>query len=65
MAAPNPVLAGGTLTYTFTITNGGPNTASSVAFTNVLPAGVRLVSASSSQGTMITNGTSVIVNLEL
>ena len=63
VAAPNPVLAGGTLSYTFTITNNGPNTATSVAFTNVLPAGVTLVSASLSQGNIVTNATSVIGNL--
>ena len=34
-----------------------------MAFTNVLPAGVTLVSASASQGTVLTTPTSVIVNL--
>ena len=63
VAAPNPGLVGGTLTYIFTITNGGPNTATSVAFTNVLPAGVTLVSASASQGNVLTTPTSVIVSL--
>ena len=63
VAAPSPGLVGGTLTYTFTITNAGPNTATSVAFTNVLPAGVTLVSAGASQGTVLTTPASVIVNL--
>ena len=64
VAAPtNSILAGKTLTYTFSITNRGPNTATSVAFTNVLPAGVTLLSASPSQGNIITNATSLIVNL--
>ncbi len=61
--APDPIAAGEALTYTFTVGNFGPNVASSVAFTNVLPAGVTLVSASSSQGTVITNATTVLVNL--
>jgi uncharacterized repeat protein (TIGR01451 family) len=62
-AAPSPGLVGGTLTYTFTITNAGPNTATDVAFTNVLPAGVTLVSAGASQGDVLTTPTSVIVSL--
>jgi len=63
VAAPSPGLVGGTLTYTFTITNGGPNTATFVAFTNILPAGVMLVSAGASQGIVLTTPASVIVNL--
>ena len=57
--APDPVLAGAMLTYTFSVTNNGPNSASSVAFTNTLPAGVLLRSASASQGAVITNGASI------
>ena len=63
VARPSPGLVGGTLTYTFTITNGGPNTATFVSFTNVLPAGVALVSAGASQGNVVTTPASVIVNL--
>ena len=63
VAAPNPGLVGGTLTYVFTVTNGGPNTASTVAFTNPLPAGLTLVSARASQGDVFTNSSSVAVNL--
>jgi uncharacterized repeat protein (TIGR01451 family) len=63
VAAPSPCPAGGTLTYTFTITNAGPNAATSVAFTNVLPAGVTNVSSGASQGSVFTTPTSVIVNL--
>src|ERR1035441_5151232 len=62
-AVPNPGLVGGTLTYIFTVTNIGPNTASSVAFTNLLPAGVTLVSAGTSQGNLLTTPTSVIGSL--
>ncbi len=58
-AAPNPVLVGSSLTYTFVVTNSGPNTATGVAFTNALPANVALVSASASQGVVFTNGATV------
>jgi len=60
---PDPVVAGSALTYTFTVANGGPSTATSVAFTNVLPAGVTLVSAASSQGLVLTNANTVLANL--
>jgi uncharacterized repeat protein (TIGR01451 family) len=63
VAAPSPALVGGTLTYTFAITNGGPNAATFVTFTNVLPVGATLVSAGASQGTALTSPASVIVNL--
>lgn len=58
-AAPDPVKVGSPLTYSFVVTNAGPNAASGVAFTNVLPANVQLLSASASQGTVFTNGTTV------
>ena len=60
---PNPVLAGTPLTYTFTVANGGPSTASSIAFTNIVPAGLTLVSATPSQGVALTNGNTVLANL--
>jgi uncharacterized repeat protein (TIGR01451 family) len=63
VTAPSRGQVGGTLTYTFTITNGGPNTATFVTFTNVLPAGVTLVSAGASQGTVLATPANVIVNL--
>lgn len=63
VAAPNPAWVGGTLTYVYTITNGGPSAAQAVAFTNVLPAGVTLVSASASQGSVFANPGSVTVSL--
>ncbi len=63
VAVPSPDLVGASLTYTFIVTNTGPNTATSASFTNVLPAGVTLVSAGASQGNVLTTTTSVIVNL--
>ena len=51
-AKPNPVLNGANLTYTFTITNNGPNPASLVQFTNVLAANVSFVSATNSAHTV-------------
>lgn len=47
-ATPNPVLEGNNLTYTFTVTNVGPNVASVVQFTNALPANSTFVSATNS-----------------
>ena len=61
-SAPNPLLAGSNLTYTFTVTNNGPNTANSIAFTNVLPPNVSFVSAASSQGNCSTNKWSCLLH---
>ena len=63
VVAPTNLLAGGTLTYTFSITNNGSNTATSVVFTNLLPAGVTLLSANSSQAVITTNATSVVAEI--
>src|SRR5207247_1965583 len=43
---PDPVNAGATLTYTVTVSNGGPSTAANVQVTDNLPAGVTFQSAS-------------------
>jgi uncharacterized repeat protein (TIGR01451 family) len=57
----DPVSAGGTLTYHLTVTNNGtpamPATTSGVTVTDVLPAGVTLVSATPSTGTCSGTGT--------
>ena len=47
----DPVLAGAQVTYTILVTNSGPSTATNVTVTDVLPAGLTFVSASSTQGT--------------
>src|SRR3989442_1494243 len=44
--SPDPVLAGGTLTYTLSVSNAGPRTAPHVSVTGALPAGVTFQSAS-------------------
>src|SRR5207244_974864 len=44
--SPDPVIAGGTLTYTLTVSNAGPSTASNVTVTDTLPPGVTFQSAS-------------------
>lgn len=45
-ASPSPVLTGGTLTYTLSIENLGPNTATGVTVTDTLPGGVTYQTAS-------------------
>ncbi len=49
-ALSGPAVAGEALSYTLTIANVGPSDAASVALTDKLPTGTRLVSAISSQG---------------
>src|SRR5262249_29162379 len=50
-ASSDTTQAGVPLTYTITVKNNGPNAASNVTLTNVLPANVTFVSSSASQGT--------------
>jgi uncharacterized repeat protein (TIGR01451 family) len=49
-AAPSPVLAGGTLTYTVTVTNNGPSSAQNVKITDTLPGVTLFKSATPSTG---------------
>jgi uncharacterized repeat protein (TIGR01451 family) len=44
-AAPNPVIAGNNITYTVVVTNNGAATASTVAFSEAIPANTTFVSA--------------------
>ena len=53
---PDPVSVGQNLTYTVTVTNLGPNDATSVVVDDTLPAGTTFVSASSTQGTCTQTG---------
>lgn len=48
--SPDPAQRGGTLTYTLTVTNNGPDGATGVALTNTLHPSVTFVSATPSQG---------------
>jgi uncharacterized repeat protein (TIGR01451 family) len=57
-ASPNPVTVGTSLTYTLTVTNGGPSSATGVTVNETLPTGMTFVSSSSSQGTC--SGTSTV-----
>jgi uncharacterized repeat protein (TIGR01451 family) len=63
IATPEPVFTGSNLLYTLSITNLGPNTASSVVVTDALPAGVSFVSATASQGTFIQQNNLLSVSL--
>jgi uncharacterized repeat protein (TIGR01451 family) len=49
--SPDSVMAGTSLTYQLTVTNGGPLKATGVVLTHTLPAGAALVLASPTQGT--------------
>lgn len=49
-SAPEPVLTGSTVTYTTTISNGGPGAAQGVRAVSDLPAGLTLVSCETSEG---------------
>ncbi|HYG36201.1 MAG TPA: IPT/TIG domain-containing protein, partial [Clostridia bacterium] len=62
-ASPATATVGSNLTYTITIVNHGPNAAPNTRFTNFLDDSVILKSASINQGTLITNGNSIIANL--
>lgn len=49
--SPDPVLVGGSLTYTLAVSNAGPDTAAGVTVSDTLPAGTSYVSSTPSQGT--------------
>jgi uncharacterized repeat protein (TIGR01451 family) len=61
--SPDPVSLGGNVTYAISVTNIGPLSATSVIVTNRLPATVSLVSVTTSQGTITTNGTALLFSL--
>ena len=56
LAAPFPADVRSNLTYSLTITNAGPNASTGVTLSNLLPAEVNFISASSSQGSCINAG---------
>ena len=49
-ASPNPALQGTTITYTLTVTNNGPFSATNVTVSDPLPSAVTYLSSSTSQG---------------
>ena len=55
--SPDPVTVGQPLTYTIAVSNTGPDAASNVTVTDVLPATVTFVSANASIGSCTTSGT--------
>jgi uncharacterized repeat protein (TIGR01451 family) len=57
------VLVGSLLTNTFALTNNGPNGVATAAFTNTIPGNATLVSATVSQGSIITNGNTLLFNV--
>lgn len=56
--APATAAAGGNVNYTITVSNAGPDVATTVTITDVLPVGTTFVSATPSQGTC--NGTTTV-----
>ncbi len=57
------VALGNNLTYTISLTNLGPSTATGVVITNVLPTGVNYVSGTASQGVVSRSGSLVTATL--
>lgn len=48
--APDPVVAGGEITYTLTVSNAGPDAATGTTVVDTLPSGATFVSVAASQG---------------
>jgi uncharacterized repeat protein (TIGR01451 family) len=61
--SPDPVTVGQTLTYTITVSNGGPAAATNVTMVDTLPASVDFVSANPSAGTCDQKGRKVTCHL--
>ena len=61
--APDPVLLGNYLTYTITVSNGGPATATGVIAVDALPPTVNFISASPASGYTFAGGVVTFTNL--
>lgn len=55
--SPDPIAAGGLLTYTITVTNNGPDDATGVVLTDTIPASTTFVSSSTTKGSCSGNPT--------
>lgn len=55
----DPVVTGATITYTLTVRNNGPANATNVVASDILPAGLTLVSATPSQGAPCTGAATI------
>jgi uncharacterized repeat protein (TIGR01451 family) len=62
-ASPNPVPIGGSLAYTVTVTNNGPQADTNVTVNDTLPTSATFGSASASQGSASHSGGTVTANL--
>ena len=62
-ASPNPVLAGQVATFTMSVQNAGPASATGVQLSNPVPPGVTLQSASASHGSCALSGQTVMCSL--
>src|SRR4051812_45225626 len=62
-ASSPAVVLGSALTYTVTVRNAGPDGASDVVLTDILPAVVKLVSAQSDSGTWTQSANAVVCHL--
>lgn len=62
-ASSTNVLVGGNVVYTLTVTNYGPSSSTNVVVSDSLPLGATFVSASSTLGTVIRNGFTVVWNV--
>jgi uncharacterized repeat protein (TIGR01451 family) len=63
--SPDPVGAGSNVTLSISVLNSGPADATEVVLTNGLSSEVRLISATASQGTLVTNAGTVVCRLGL
>jgi uncharacterized repeat protein (TIGR01451 family) len=61
--SPDPVFVGNALTYTLSLTNRGPATATGVYLTDILAPGVTLVSSNTTYGTFSLTPTFVTINV--
>jgi uncharacterized repeat protein (TIGR01451 family) len=61
--SPDPVTVGNNLTYTITVSNNGPETATGVILTDTLPSSVTYVSATSTLGSCSESGNTVTCNI--